>query len=293
MLNNNSPKHGGDQKRAHKHTEYLMEMDKDYGLQAMMIVEGEKSLNWKIEQYQNALSKEPENAGLHAGIAMLYVKSDQMEKAQEHIDKALELDEQQKDVLLDIVFPFAMKKKYQSAKEMTQRYLDLAENESAAMRSFALFYLAKIEKMSGNPDAGKKLEQSKQTDPDVASFHSGYGSALLARQVGQKKAREIFMIGRPYTAEEAERMGMVNEVVPHDKLEEKALEWGAIINSKSPTAMRMLKFGFNMIDDGMVGQQLFAGEATRLAYGTDEAVEGRDSFLEKRPADYTKFPWHY
>ena len=133
----------------------------------------------------------------------------------------------------------------------------------------------------------------KQTDPDVASFDSGYGSALLARQVGQKKAREIFMIGRDYTAEEAERMGMVNEVIPHDKLEEKALEWGARINSKSPTAMRMIKYGFNMIDDGMVGQQLFAGEATRLAYGTDEAVEGRDAFLEKRPADFKRFPWHY
>ncbi len=133
----------------------------------------------------------------------------------------------------------------------------------------------------------------KQTDPDVASFDGGYGSALLARQVGQKKAREIFMIGRDYSAEEAEKMGMVNEVVPHEKLEEKALEWGKEINSKSPTAMRMLKYAFNMIDDGMVGQQLFAGEATRLAYGTDEATEGRDSFLEKRPRDYSKFPWHY
>jgi naphthoate synthase len=133
----------------------------------------------------------------------------------------------------------------------------------------------------------------KQTDPDVASFDSGYGSALLARQVGQKKAREIFFLGLNYSAQEAADMGMVNTVVPHDQLEATALEWGRIINGKSPTAMRMLKFGFNMIDDGMVGQQLFAGEATRLAYGTDEAIEGRDAFLEKRPQDYSQFPWHY
>lgn len=133
----------------------------------------------------------------------------------------------------------------------------------------------------------------KQTDPDVASFDSGYGSALLARQVGQKKAREIFFVGLNYSAEQAEKMGMVNAVVPHAQLEDLALNWGQEINSKSPTAMRMLKFGFNMIDDGLVGQQLFAGEATRLAYGTDEAQEGRDAFLEKRPKQFQKFPWHY
>ncbi len=133
----------------------------------------------------------------------------------------------------------------------------------------------------------------KQTDPDVASFDSGYGSALLARQVGQKRAREVFFLGLNYTAREAFEMGMVNAVVPHAELEEKALEWAGIINSKSPTAMRMLKFGFNLPDDGMVGQQLFAGEATRLAYGTEEAREGRDAFLEKRPQDYKKFPWHF
>jgi len=133
----------------------------------------------------------------------------------------------------------------------------------------------------------------KQTDPDVASFDSGYGSALLARQIGQKRAREIFFLGLDYSAEEAAAMGMVNAVVPHHELEAKALEWGAIINGKSPTAMRMLKFGFNMIDDGLVGQQLFAGEATRLAYGTDEAREGRDAFLEKRKQDYSGFPWHF
>ncbi len=133
----------------------------------------------------------------------------------------------------------------------------------------------------------------KQTDPDVASFDSGYGSALLARQVGQKKAREVFFIGLSYSAAEAAAMGMVNAVVPHADLETFALDWAREINGKSPTAMRMLKFGFNMIDDGMVGQQLFAGEATRLAYATDEAQEGRDAFLEKRPQDYRKFPWHY
>ena len=133
----------------------------------------------------------------------------------------------------------------------------------------------------------------KQTDPDVASFDSGYGSALLARQIGQKRAREIFFLGLDYTAEEAHAMGMVNAVVAHEELEATALEWGRLINSKSPTAMRMLKFGFNLPDDGLVGQQLFAGEATRLAYGTEEAAEGRDAFLEKRPQDYERFPWHY
>lgn len=133
----------------------------------------------------------------------------------------------------------------------------------------------------------------KQTDPDVASFDSGYGSALLARQVGQKKAREIFFLGLNYSAEEAAAMGMVNAAVPHEDLEKVALEWATLINGKSPTAMRMLKYGFNLPDDGLVGQQLFAGEATRLAYGTEEAQEGRDAFLEKRPQDYSRFPWHY
>jgi naphthoate synthase len=133
----------------------------------------------------------------------------------------------------------------------------------------------------------------KQTDPDVASFDGGYGSALLARQIGQKKAREIFFIGDDYTAQQGAEMGMVNAVVPHAELESFALEWAAKINSKSPTAMRMLKFAFNMVDDGLVGQQIFAGEATRLAYGTPEAVEGRDAFLEKRAQDYSSFPWHY
>jgi naphthoate synthase len=133
----------------------------------------------------------------------------------------------------------------------------------------------------------------KQTDPDVASFDAGYGSALLARQVGQKKARELFLVGLDYSAEDAERMGMVNAVVPHAELEEFALDWARRITTKSPTAVRMLKYAFNMIDDGMVGQQLFAGEATRLAYGTEEAAEGRDAFLEKRPPDYRRYPWHF
>jgi naphthoate synthase len=133
----------------------------------------------------------------------------------------------------------------------------------------------------------------KQTDADVASFDSGYGSALLARQVGQKRAREIFFLGANYSAEEAFQMGMVNVVVPHSELERTALDWSARITQKSPTAIRMLKYGFNLPDEGLVGQQLFAGEATRLAYGTDEAREGRDAFLEKRPPEYSKFPWHY
>lgn len=141
--------------------------------------------------------------------------------------------------------------------------------------------------------ASKEHAVFKQTDPDVASFDGGYGSALLARQIGQKRAREIFFLGLNYSADEAFQMGMVNEVVPHADLEKRALEYGKLINSKSPTAMRMLKYAFNLPDEGLVGQQLFAGEATRLAYGTEEAQEGRDAFLEKRPQDYTKFPWHF
>jgi len=133
----------------------------------------------------------------------------------------------------------------------------------------------------------------KQTDPDVASFDGGFGSAYLARQVGQKRAREIFFLGRTYDAETAADMGMVNAVVPHEDLEAVALDWATEMTSKSPTAMRMLKYAFNMADDGMVGQQVFAGEATRLAYGTDEAAEGRDAFLEDRDPDYSSFPWHY
>jgi len=133
----------------------------------------------------------------------------------------------------------------------------------------------------------------KQTDADVGSFDGGYGSAYLARQVGQKFAREIFFLGRTYTAEQMHRMGAVNEVVPHADLERVALEWAREINGKSPQAQRMLKYAFNLVDDGLVGQQLFAGEATRLAYMTDEAVEGRDAFLEKRAPDWSPYPWHY
>ncbi|HEU4914937.1 MAG TPA: 1,4-dihydroxy-2-naphthoyl-CoA synthase [Acidimicrobiia bacterium] len=133
----------------------------------------------------------------------------------------------------------------------------------------------------------------KQTDADVASYDAGYGSAYLARQIGQKRAREIFFLGREYSAAEAHQMGMVNAVIPHEKLEEVALEWGVEITTKSPTAQRMLKFAFNLIDDGLVGQQIFAGEATRLGYMTDEAKEGRDAFLEKRDPDFGQYPWHY
>jgi naphthoate synthase len=133
----------------------------------------------------------------------------------------------------------------------------------------------------------------KQTDADVGSFDGGFGSAYLARQVGQKFAREIFFLGETYTAEDAYRMGMVNRVVPHSALETVGLEWAKIICSKSPTAQRMLKFAFNAIDDGLIGQQVFAGESTRLAYMTDEAVEGRDAFLEKRQPDWSRFPYYY
>ena len=141
--------------------------------------------------------------------------------------------------------------------------------------------------------ASKEHAKFKQTDADVASFDGGFGSAYLARQVGQKFAREIFFLGREYSAAQMFQMGAVNEVVPHADLEKVALEWAAMINGKSPTAQRMLKYSFNLIDDGLVGQQIFAGEATRLAYGTDEAAEGRDSFLEKRDADWSAYPWHF
>jgi naphthoate synthase len=133
----------------------------------------------------------------------------------------------------------------------------------------------------------------KQTDTDVASFDGGFGSAYLARQVGQKRAREIFFLGATYTAEQALAMGAINASVPHADLETVALEWADRVNAKSPTAQRMVKFAFNLIDDGLVGQQVFAGEATRLAYGTDEAAEGRDAFLEKRPPDWSPYPWQY
>jgi naphthoate synthase len=141
--------------------------------------------------------------------------------------------------------------------------------------------------------ASREHARFKQTDADVASFDGGFGSAYLARQVGQKFAREIFFLGDEYSAEDAHRMGMVNKVVPHADLEREALAWAKKICGKSPTAQRMLKYAFNAVDDGLVGQQLFAGEATRLAYMTDEAREGRDSFLEKRAPDWSSFPWYY
>jgi naphthoate synthase len=133
----------------------------------------------------------------------------------------------------------------------------------------------------------------KQTDADVGSFDAGYGSAYLARQTGQKFAREIFFLGAEYSAQRAYEMGVVNAVVPHADLEKVGVEWGAEILRKSPQSIRMLKFAFNAVDDGIAGQQLFAGEATRLAYGTDEAVEGRDSFLQKREPDWSPYPWHF
>jgi naphthoate synthase len=141
--------------------------------------------------------------------------------------------------------------------------------------------------------ASREHARFKQTDADVASFDGGFGSAYLARQVGQKFAREIFFLGRTYTADDMFAMGAVNAVYPHADLEREALQWAKEINGKSPTAQRMLKFAFNLIDDGLVGQQVFAGEATRLAYGTDEAQEGRDSFLEKRDPDWSPYPWQF
>ncbi len=141
--------------------------------------------------------------------------------------------------------------------------------------------------------ASREHAQFKQTDADVGSFDGGFGSAYLARQVGQKFAREIFFLSETYDAETMHRMGAVNRGVEHAQLEKVALDWGRKINGKSPTAQRMLKYSFNLIDDGLVGQQLFAGETTRLAYMTDEAAEGRDQFLEKRDPDWSPYPWYY
>ena len=141
--------------------------------------------------------------------------------------------------------------------------------------------------------ASEEHAKFKQTDADVGSFDAGYGSAYFAKQIGQKNAREVFFLAREYSAQRAYEMGAVNAVVPHAELETTGIEWAREILGKSPTAIRMLKYAFNAVDDGLVGQQLFAGETTRLAYGTDEAVEGRDSFLEKRDPDWSDFPYHY
>ena len=139
--------------------------------------------------------------------------------------------------------------------------------------------------------AGAEHARFKQTDVDVGSFDGGYGSAYFAKQVGQKFAREVFFLGQEYDAHRALEMGAVNAVVPHEELERAAVSWARTILTKSPTAIRMVKFALNATDDGLVGQQVFAGEATRLAYGTDEAVEGRDAFLEKRQPDWSPFTW--
>ncbi len=141
--------------------------------------------------------------------------------------------------------------------------------------------------------ASREHARFRQTDADVASFDGGFGSAYLARQAGQKFAREIFFLGDTYSADDAHRMGMVNAVVEHDRLEAVGLEWARKVLGKSPTSIRMLKYAFNLIDDGLVGQQVFAAEATRLAYGTTEAEEGRDAFLERRDPDWSAYPWHY
>ena len=140
--------------------------------------------------------------------------------------------------------------------------------------------------------ASREHARFKQTDVDVGSFDGGYGSAYFAKQVGQKFAREVFFLAKEYDAVRAMEMGAVNAVVAHEDLEPTAIEWARLVMTKSPTAIRMVKFALNASDDGMVGQQIFAGEATRLAYGGDEAVEGRDAFLDKRDPDWSPFPWH-
>jgi len=141
--------------------------------------------------------------------------------------------------------------------------------------------------------ASRQHARFMQTDANVGSFDGGYGSALLSRQAGDKRAREIFFLAREYSAADAERWGVVNEVADHVEIENVALEYARIISTKSPQAIRMLKFAFNLADDGLAGQQVFAGEATRLAYLTDEATEGRDAFLEQRAPDWSGFPYYF
>lgn len=141
--------------------------------------------------------------------------------------------------------------------------------------------------------ASREHGRFKQSDADVGSFDAGYGSAYMARQVGQKRAREVFFLAEEYSAKKAKKIGFVNRVVPHAELERAGIAWARTILGKSPTAIRMLKYAFNAVDDGMVGQQIFAGETTRLAYAGDEAIEGRDAFLEKRAPDWSPFPYHY
>jgi len=141
--------------------------------------------------------------------------------------------------------------------------------------------------------ASQEHAKFKQTDATVGSFDGGYGSAYLARQVGQKFAREIFFLADEYDAARAYEMGVINAVVPHADLEKTGIAWAERILNQSPQSIRMLKYAFNAVDDGLVGQQIFAGEATRLAYGTDEALEGRDAFLERREPNWSAFPWHF
>lgn len=129
-----------------------------------------------------------------------------------------------------------------------------------------------------------------QTGPKVGSFDAGYGAGLLAEMVGQKRAREIWYLCRQYNAEEAYEMGMVNKVVPLERLEEETLQWCEEILEKSATALRFLKASFNAATDGLAGLQQMGGDATLLYYTTDEAKEGRDAFKEKRKPDFKQFP---
>src|SRR3972149_5492086 len=129
-----------------------------------------------------------------------------------------------------------------------------------------------------------------QTGPKVGSFDGGYGAGYLARIIGHKKAREIWYLCRQYDAQQALEMGLVNAVVPLDRLEDEAVQWAREILEKSPLAIRMLKAAFNADTDGLAGLQQLAGDATLLYYLTDEAKEGRDAFLEKRKPDFSKFP---
>ena len=129
-----------------------------------------------------------------------------------------------------------------------------------------------------------------QTGPKVGSFDAGFGSSYLARHVGQKKAREIWFLCRQYTAEEAEKMGMVNKVVPFDRLEDEVVDWCKTIMERSPMAIRMIKRGLNAELDGQRGLMEFAGDATLMYYLMEEAQEGKNAFLEKRKPDFSKFP---
>lgn len=167
LLYESESEQGGDKEKARKHADYLIEKSPAYGLQAKLQINHGKSNEWKTQQYQEAIAKAPANAALYAGMAKLCAQSGDSDAMKKHLDKAIELDKSQKHALLEVVLPLAMKNDHPTAKQMTQRYLVLSTDEPAAMRAFATFYLAKIEKITGDSNADQTLQQARGIDPDV------------------------------------------------------------------------------------------------------------------------------